>query len=98
MRWMLTNDSDTPIDEQITIVLGEMSSVGVSSDQYPKYMEYLERLNGIKAKRRRDPVSRDVVAQIFGNLMGILIIVAYEQKNVITSRAFGELIRTNKHS
>jgi hypothetical protein len=30
---------------------------------------------------------------ILGNLMGILVIVAYEQKHVMTSKGFSQLIR-----
>lgn len=93
---MLTNDADAPIDEQITSILDEMTVVGVSSDDYPKYIGYLERLSAIKAKRRRDPLSRDAIAHIFGNLMGILIIVGYEQKHVLSSRAFEQLGRAKR--
>jgi len=44
-------------------------------------------------KEHREPISRDTIALIAGNLMGILLIVAYEQKHVITSKGFGQVIR-----
>ncbi len=65
----------------------------VYSDEYSKLMAYLERLNEVKARERRDPVSRDTVALVVGNLVGILLIVAYEQKHVMSTKGFNQIIR-----
>ncbi len=90
------NETTTPVDDHITNILNEMNYVGVNSDAYPKLMEHLERFTALKAKERRAPVSRDTVALIAGNLMGILLIVAYEQKHVMTSKGFNQIIRPSK--
>jgi len=82
-----------PIDGQITAVLIEMDNVGVTSDDYPGLMTNLERLHELKAKARREQVSRDTIAIVAGNLLGILLIVAYEQKHVMTSKGFSQIIR-----
>lgn len=87
------NDMNGPLDIQIYAVLDEMQSIKVNSDRYPVMMTYLERLTEIKKKARQDPVSRDTLALIAGNLMGILLIVAYEQKHVMTSKGFSQIIR-----
>lgn len=84
------------LDEQIEAVLNEMREVGVTSEEYPTLMRYLEQLNEIKAKQRRDPVSRDTIALIVGGMIEVLIIVAYEQKNVLTSKALGLVIRPKR--
>lgn len=93
LRYFISNEKATHFDEQIDAVLEEMTRVGVTSDQYPNLLQYLERLNKAKVEERRNPVSPDTVAQIFGNLAGILLIVAYEQKHVMTSKGFSQLIR-----
>lgn len=93
LKYFWTNEQTTPVDSQIDMVLDEMHRVGVSSEEYPKLMTSLERLYEIKANERRDPVSKDTLALIAGNLMGILLIVAYEQKHVMTSKGFNHLIR-----
>ena len=93
MRYSLTNETNTPIDKQIACVLKEMTAVGVTSADYPALMTILERLETLRLKERREPISRDTIALIAGNLMGILLIVAYEQKHVITSKGFGQVIR-----
>ncbi len=92
-RLIFMNEKKTPIDDLISKVLIEMEMMGVDSEEYPNLITYLERLNEVKAKERRAPVSRDTVALIVGNLMGILLIVAYEQKHVMTSKGFNQIIR-----
>lgn len=93
LRYLFTNDTDTPIDEQIKMVLSEMTEQGVDSEEYSKQLAYLERLHELKAKNRREALSWETIAIIAGNLAGILLIVAYEQKHVITSKAFGQVVR-----
>lgn len=92
------NDEPTPVDDQIDAVIKEMDVKGVNSEEYPKLMSYLERLNKLKTITRRPPVSRDTVALIAGNLLGILLIVAYEQKHVMTSKGFSQIIRPKGQS
>jgi hypothetical protein len=93
LRHIFEKEKATPVDALIDAVLEEMHQVGVQADEYPKLMAYLERLHEVKAKQRRDPVSRDTLALIGGNLLGILLIVAYEQKHVMTSKGFTQIIR-----
>lgn len=93
LRYFFRRDRETPVDRQIKAVLDKMQAVGVLHEEYPKLMTHLERLYELKAKERLDPVSRDTMATIAGNLIGILLIVAYEQKHVMTSRAFTQIIR-----
>ncbi len=92
----LKKDVTTPVDTLIESVLSEMRMMGVDSEEYSTLMTYLERLHAIKAKESQAPVSRDTVALIVGNLMGILLIVAYEQKHVMTSKGFTQIIRPNQ--
>lgn len=80
------------LDEQIEKVLLKMAETDVLSTDYPKLVAYLDRLMSMRQKDRREPVSWDVLAQVAGSLLGIVIIVAYEQKHVMTSRGFTQLI------
>jgi hypothetical protein len=81
------------LDREIDAVLDEMQRKGVLSEDYPELLSHLERLQKIKETERLDPVSRDTLALIAGNLMGVLLIIAYEQKHVITSKGFNQIIR-----
>lgn len=88
-RW----NKPTQLEVQIEMVLKKMQGVGVDHDEYPKYIRYLEQLHDIEKEEKRDRVSHDTLAIVIGNLVGIFIIVAYEQRHVITTRGFTQLIR-----
>jgi tetrahydromethanopterin S-methyltransferase subunit G len=78
----------TPIDGQITKVLSEMDTVEeVDSPEYKEMMKRLERLYKLQAQQRPKRISRETILIVAGNLVGILIIVAYEKNNVWTSKA-----------
>lgn len=98
MRLPFTKRIDPGIDEQIKAVLDAMSSGGVDQEEYSRYLTHLERLNDLKTGIRQPRVSRDMIAQIFGNLAGILVIVAFERNGPITSKAFGEILRARRSS
>ena len=93
MNLPFKRDEKTALDLQIDAILQEMEKIGVKSDEYPKMVTYLERLHELKAEERRPPVSRDTIALIAGNLAGILLIVAYEQKHVMNSKALPQILR-----
>lgn len=96
LRLFLHDEAKQPIDKQIDAILDEMTTKGVDSEEYPKLIGFLERLHGLKKKDKLPPVSRDTIAMIAGNLLGILLIVAYEQKHVMTSKGLNQLIRPSK--
>lgn len=89
-------DKVEAIDAQIDSVLLEMTNVGVLDEKYPKLMVYLDRLNKMKTDNRPSPVSRDTIILVLGNIAGILVIVAYEQKHVMTSKGFNLVNRPLK--
>jgi hypothetical protein len=90
------DETDTPLDKQIDAVLRRMSTLGVDSEDYSVLLSHLERLNTLKVSKRRVRVNPDTWALIAGNILGILVIVAYEQKHVMTSRGFTQLIQPRR--
>lgn len=93
MSYFFKDDKPTPVDSQIEAILLEMQSSGVTSTEYQLLLENLERLNDIKAKQGRDRISRDTLAIIGANLLGILVIVGYEHAHVMTSKALTHIIK-----
>lgn len=92
------SESEARLDSHVDDVLHKMREVGVDSDEYPKMMTYLERLNEVKVKDSRPLVNMDTVLLVLGNLAGILLIVAYEERHVMTSKAISQVIRPNRLS
>ena len=81
------------VDDQIKSILQEMDGQEASTEDYHRNLGYLERLNQIKTEQRRTLVSRDTITLVVGNLAGILLIIIYEQKHVMTSKGFNQLIK-----
>lgn len=77
------------IEKLIKDVTTQMEIIGVDDDDYPALLAYLERLTKLKVGDTPKRVDRNTIALIAGNLAGILLIVAYEQKHVMTTKAFG---------
>ena len=84
---------DPKLDIVIDRVLSEMVTYGPDSEDYATNLSYLERLNEMKPKPLPTRVSPDQMALVAGNLLCVLIIVAYEQKHVMVSKARDFIIK-----
>lgn len=93
LRYFFGREETSPVDSLIDSVLSEMHTHDTDSEEYARRMTYLERLCELKENHRREPLSRDTLVAVGGNLLGILVIVAYEQKHVMTSKALA-LVRS----
>jgi len=78
----------SPLDGQISAVLKKMEAIKVDHADYPKMMELLERLYELKNSESRKPVSRDTMLIVFGSFIEMFLLVAYEQKHVMTSKGY----------
>ena len=74
----------------------EMKEYGPLTSEYEACLGYLERVDALKENKKPSRVSRDTILTVAGHLAGILLIVAYEQKHVMTSQAFGGNIALKK--
>ncbi len=80
-------------DEPIQKILAEMDEYGPDSPEYSALIRHLEELSRIGAEHRSRRVSPDTMAIVAANLAGILIIVAYERKHVLTTKAMGFILK-----
>lgn len=92
-RFFRKDEESAPIDEQIEAVLQSMTNFTPDSKEYSELLGYLERLNKLKTRNRRPPVSLDTWAIIAGNLLVTLVVVMYEQKHVLTTKAPSMIIK-----
>jgi hypothetical protein len=92
-REILPKDKESKtIEGQIDIVLAKMDEVGVDAPEYDVMMNHLDRLTEINTRNRRR-ISPDTLVLVAGNLFGIILIIAFEEKHVITSRGLNLLVR-----
>lgn len=82
------------LDKPIADILTRMDEAGMDSQKYNQCVDRLDRLMEMKADERRSRIDPNTVLIVLGNLLGILAIVAYEQKHVMASRALGFVNRT----
>ena len=92
-RFFGKDEIEKSIDRSIANLLVHMEDSEMNSTDYQACMSALERLTEIKANRRKSLVSKDTLALIIGNLVGIGLIIVYEQKHVVTSKGFGQIIK-----
>lgn len=81
------------LEEEITRSLRELKFHEAASEEYQKRMDRLVSLYRMKEEEKSKFGSRDNLAVIFGNLMGIFMIIKHENVNVITSKAMQLLLR-----
>jgi hypothetical protein len=79
--------NDQLLTEVIDRVLEQLKTEEPETDQYARMNDQLVKLYAIKNENRSRRVSPDTLAGIIANLFGIGIIVGYEQKHIITSKA-----------
>lgn len=82
---------DAPIEK----ALASMETYDTDDAEFADALNFLERLTKLKEAERPSvrKVSPDTLALVLGNLAGILVIVAYEQKHVMTSVAKGFILK-----
>jgi hypothetical protein len=83
----------TGLETAINEVLNEMQGFTADSKEYSKMVKQLSKLYALKEIDKTDRLSKDTKAIIIGNLVGILIIVAYERGHVMTSKALPLLVK-----
>lgn len=88
------SNEPTDLDREIDACHKRMRKIGFDDPDYPDMINYLERLNKLKHDKRAKQVSRDTMLIVAGNIVGILIIVAYEQRHVMTSKGLDFIQKT----
>jgi hypothetical protein len=88
------SNEPTDLDRAITAVHARMYKLDLDDDEYPTLLSHLERLEKLKNEERSKQISRDTMVIVGGQLLGILVIVAYESRHVMTSKALDFVQKT----
>lgn len=81
------------LDEPIERLLTQMNKVEPGSKEYSVMVDQLDKLNRMKLDESKPRINSDTWAIVAGNLLGILVIVAYEQKHVMVSKGLGFVMK-----
>lgn len=87
-------DKKPNIKQEVDHIIGYMAGLEPDSKEYSTAASNLDVL--VKAKSCENTtkkISPDTIAVVVGNLLGIVLVLNYEKMNVITSKAFGMIIK-----
>jgi hypothetical protein len=88
MFWKRQKADPTPLDELIDETV---QSIGPYDDDFVAKIDALEKLNKLRGGNTLKQVSPDTVAIVAGNVVIAVLIVGYESRHVVTSKALGLL-------
>jgi tRNA(Glu) U13 pseudouridine synthase TruD len=85
---MLFNQkAETEYDRPIRRVLREMETVEPKSKEFNDLTDRLQKLQKMRSDDRPDPINRNTILQVAAHLVGMTMIIHYEQLGVITTKA-----------
>jgi hypothetical protein len=74
-------------------LMDELSNYDPQDKEYQAILVSLKAITELEPQSRRSKVDANTLALVVGNLIGIIVIVAYEQKHVFASKASGFLLK-----
>ena len=86
-KWIKTPEHK--LDAAIDKLLVELETYDPETEEYKNAMKHLDMLYKMKSGDRRSPISMDSLVSAGVYILGIVIVVSYEHKHVITSKAMG---------
>jgi hypothetical protein len=88
-NWFTKNQSE--LDEHIDKLHVELRMYSPQDPEYQQALDNLELLMKLRASERRSPISKDMMLSSATYFLGLLLIVAYEQKHAVTSKGLSLL-------
>ena len=80
-------DQQNPFNREVDRILGLMSEMEPSSEDYAKAAESLKTICEARAKKPGFPIDPEVIITAVVNILGIVLILNHERLDVVTSRA-----------
>lgn len=77
----------TALKEEINRLMLDMNGLSKGGKEYSHRVKQLERLHALLDNKKPARINPDTLLIVGGNALVALIIVAYEQKNVVSTKA-----------
>lgn len=90
---MKSQNANSQLDKVLNNALLELDNHEPTSDEYAKIVDQAVKLHRMKEEETPSPVSKDTLALIAANLIGIALIITHEHTNVITSKAMSLAVK-----
>lgn len=82
-------ESDPGLESVIADVEAELKTMPKDTKEYKEVLARYQSLRALKLESQPKRLSPDTIVNASVSLLGIIVIVGYEQKHVITSKALG---------
>ena len=82
------------LERQIDRAIRELDNHPVGSEDYVRAVDVVVKLHRLKEEEKPSSLSKDTMAIVGANLMGIIMIIKHEHVNVITSKALNLILRS----
>ena len=86
-------DKRTNLEKEIDAVLAIMSTWEPSSPEYTAMTKNLEVLYKARNEEKTRKIKPDTVLVVAANLVGIILILGYEETNIIRSKAMSFVLK-----
>jgi hypothetical protein len=83
----------SPFDTEVERVLKLMESLSPQTEEYEAAVKNLKVLCDARGVKTTRALSTDTIVAVAANLIGLLLVLNYEQMHVITSKSFGLIFR-----
>lgn len=91
---MFTTPEKTPIDKEIDVLTLALQDHKVTSKEYGKILKRMTELSKLQPEKPSpEKLSRNTMLLVAANLLGIAFVTVWERDNVITSKAFGWILK-----
>jgi hypothetical protein len=81
------------LENEIARVIRSLKNHEIGSEEYAKTLDRVVVLHKMLVEDKPASVSRDTMAVVGANLLGIIMVIKHEFVNAITSRAMSLLIK-----
>lgn len=83
----------SPFDQEIENVLTQLKNIPANTEEYATAVKNLETLCKASTSRQERKLSADTIVTVVANLLGIGLVLGYEQSHVVTSKALSFIVK-----
>lgn len=82
------------LEESIASAFNQLEEHDAGTEKYADIIDKIERLIALRPKKKELTVSGDALVGAITNILGIGLVLNYEKLGVVTSKAFGLLVKS----
>lgn len=80
------------LESEVARAIRSLKNHEIGSEEYAKSLDHVVMLHKMLVEDKPASVSKDTMAVVGANLLGIILVIKHEFVNVITTRAFNLLL------